>query len=48
MTKDKQYILEFVKNLSIKNYSGAEKALQQAVNEKVKARIRSSLSAAKQ
>lgn len=43
MNKDKQYILEFVKNLSTKNYSNAEKALRLAIDEKMKARIRSSL-----
>lgn len=47
MTKDKHYIFEFVKNLSIKNYSSAEKALQQAINEKVKNRIRKSMKAMK-
>jgi hypothetical protein len=43
MNKDKRYILEFVKNLSTKNYSSAEKALKMAVNEKIKDRIKSNL-----
>ena len=46
MNKDKRYILEFVKNLSTKNYSGAEKALKLAVDEKIKDRIRVNLKGA--
>ena len=47
MNKDKRYILEFVKNLSTKNYADAEKALKLAVDEKIKDRIRSSLKTVK-
>lgn len=47
MTTDKQFIVEFIKNLSVKNYNDAEKALQMAVNEKVKARIKNSMKAMK-
>lgn len=47
MTNDKKYILEFVKNLSVKNYNNAEKALHLAVEEKIKKRIKSSMKAEK-
>jgi len=47
MTTDKQFIIEFIKNLSVKNYNDAEKALQFAINEKVKNRIKSSMKAMK-
>lgn len=45
MTKDQKHILEFVKNLSVKNYNNAERALKLAVEEKIKQRIKNSLSA---
>lgn len=41
--KDKKYLLEFIKNLSERNYSKAEGSLQLAINEKLKNRIRTNL-----
>jgi len=41
--RDKRFLLEFIKNLSERDYSKAEGALQMAVNEKIKSRIKKSL-----
>ena len=41
MSKDKRYIMEFVRNLSISDYAKAEKSLHKVIQEKIKNRIRS-------
>ena len=40
---DKRFLLEFIKNLSERDYAKAESSLQSAINEKVKARIKKNL-----
>lgn len=40
---DKRFLLEFIKNLSERDYAKAEVSLQSAINEKVKARIKKNL-----
>lgn len=43
MSKDKQYILEFVRNLSVGDYANAENSLQRVIQEKIKDRIKKSM-----
>ena len=44
---DKRFLLEFIKNLSERDYAKAESSLQSAINEKVKARIKKNLKKSK-
>lgn len=45
---DKRFLLEFIKNLSERDYAKAESSLQSAINEKIKARIKKNLKKPKQ
>lgn len=40
---DKRFLLEFIKNLSERDYAKAGSSLQSAINEKIKARIKNNL-----
>jgi hypothetical protein len=40
---DKRFLLEFIKNLSERDYAKADSSLQSAINEKIKARIKNNL-----
>ena len=41
--RDKKFLLEFIKNLSVRNYAKAESALNDAISEKVKMRIKKNI-----
>ena len=41
--KDRKFLVEFIRNLSERDYSKAHNSLQMAINEKVKNRIKKNL-----
>ena len=40
---DKKFLLEFIKNLSERDYAKAESSLQSAISEKIKTRIKKNM-----
>ena len=44
---DKRFLLEFIKNLSERDYAKAESSLQSAISEKIKTRIKKNMKKSK-